>query len=158
VASTERSDRITFVVGAMLLALYVVQGWLGLELPVLVRVQQHDTYKVISGCVLAGYLLHQALMARRRVFDPVGAVAWHKLAGACAPIVLYLHASRFAYGYLVLLSFCFVGTIGLGLLHRPVVRSHVRWLYTWWFVLHIATSASLLVLAGYHAVIALAYE
>ena len=97
-AAGERSDQITFVVGAGLLAMYVAQGLIGLEWHALARLQQNEIYKVISGCVLACYLLYQWFVARRRVFDPVGALFWHKLAGACAPAVVYLHASQLGYG------------------------------------------------------------
>jgi hypothetical protein len=119
VASTDRSDRIILVLGAVLLALYVVQARLGLVWPLVVELQRDERYKVASGAVLAGYLLHQSFMSRRRIFDPIGVVFWHKLAGALAPVLLYLHASRFAYGYLVLLSSLYLGMVGLGLLHRP---------------------------------------
>ena len=157
-AAGERSDRISFVIGTLLLVLYVAQGWLELEWQPLASVQADLRYKVVSGGVLALYLLHQSLIARRRIFEPITTLVRHKLAGAFAPLVLYLHASRFGYGYLLMLSLVFIGTVGLGLLHRPVMRAHARWVFTWWFVLHVATSASLVVLAGYHAVIALAYE
>lgn len=153
---TDRTDRIAIALGAVLLAAYIAQGWLRLEWPVLATLQHDARYKVASGSLLAAYLLYQALMARRRIYDPVGVVARHKLAGALAPALLYLHASRFAYGYLLLLSSVFLGTVALGLLHRSVLRS--RPLFTWWFILHLVTSSCLVVLSGYHAVIALAYE
>jgi hypothetical protein len=156
VASTDRSDRVTAFLGAVLIALYTAQGVLHLEWPLLAALQHDERHKVASGSVLAGFLLCQSLMVRRRVFDPVGVVFWHKLAGASAPLLLYLHAARFAYGYLALLSYVYLGTIGLGLLHRLAMRA--RPLYTCWFVLHLATASSLVVLSGYHAVIALAYE
>ena len=109
-AAGERGDRIAFAAGAALLALYVAQAWFHLEWSLLATLQRDERYKVASGSILASYLLYQSLMARRRVFDPVGVVVWHKLAGAFAPVVFYLHASRFAPGYLLLLSSVFVGT------------------------------------------------
>ena len=155
-SSSDRGDRVCLAIGAGLLALYIAQAALGLEVPVLVRLQHHERYKVVTGCVLAAYLLHQSLMARRRIYDPVGVLVWHKLAGACAPLLLYLHASRFGYGYLFLLSVLFVGTVGLALLHRVSLRA--RTVYAWWFVLHIVTASCLVVVSGYHAVVALAYR
>lgn len=155
-AHADRSDRIFTIVGTTLLAVYIVQGIAGVQLPQLVRWQANDTYKIVSGCVLALYLLQQGFMARRRVFDPIGVVFWHKLAGALGPLVLYLHASKFGYGYLLLLASLFVGTIAFGLFHRIAIRA--RWLFTTWFVVHVATSASLIVVSGYHVAIALAYE
>lgn len=155
-SSPDRSDRITTIIGATLLALYVVQAKFGLVIPALAALQHNERYKVISGSILAGYLLYQSFMARRRLYDPLGVVFWHKLAGALAPLLLYLHASRFAFGYLVLLSSLYLGTVGLGLFHQVALRR--RRLYTWWLILHLATACSLVVLSGYHAIIALAYE
>lgn len=157
-AGSERSDRITVAVGVVLLAAYLGQAWLALEWPWLARMQADDTYKVGSGLVLAGYLLRQSFMGRRRLRDPIGVLFWHKLGGALAPLVLYAHASRFAYGYLLLLVLMYLGTAMSGLLHRQVLRSHARKLFTVWFIIHVTTSASLVVLSGYHIVIALAYE
>lgn len=157
-SASERSDRITFVVGAVLLAMYLAQGLIGLEWQALARLQQNEIYKVISGCVLAVFLLYQWLVVRRRAYEPVRALFWHKLVGSLSPAVVYLHASQLGYGYLLIISLGFVVSTGLGLLHRPVLRIHFRPVYTWWFILHVATSSTLLVLAGYHIVIALAYE
>jgi hypothetical protein len=156
VSASDRSDSIIDAVGVLALGLYVAQGCLHYEWSPLVTLQQDDRYKVASGCVLALYLLHQSFVSRRRVFAPISALYWHKLAGALAPALLYLHASRFGFGYLLLLSSVFVGTIGIGLVHRIAMRA--KWLFTTWFILHVATASSLVVLAGYHAVIALAYE
>jgi hypothetical protein len=155
-SAADRSDRLVAIVGAALLALYIAQAELGLQVPQLAALQHDERYKVISGSLLAGYLLYQSLMARRRLYDPVGVVFWHKLAGALAPLLLYLHASRFAYGYLLLLSSLYLTTVGLGLLHRIALRR--RALFTWWLIIHLATACSLVVLSGYHAIIALAYE
>lgn len=155
-ASTERTDRVFAIVGGTLLALYVAQARLDLQVPALAALQRDERYKVISGSVLAGYLLYQTLMGRRRIYDQVGVVFWHKLAGALAPLLLYLHATHFAYGYLILLTGLYLGTAGLGLLHKVALRE--RTLYTWWLIIHLATACSLVVLSGYHAIIALAYE
>jgi hypothetical protein len=143
-------------IGACMLALYVAQGCLGFEWQPLTTLQQDDRYKVTSGCVLALFLLHNSLVGRRRIFAPISSLFWHKLAGAFAPLILYLHASRFGYGYLLLLSSVFVGTLAIGLFHRVAMRA--KWLFTTWFILHVATASTLVVFAGYHAVIALAYE
>jgi hypothetical protein len=156
-ASRERSDGIAVVVGCTTLAGYVIQARSAPAWPWLAELQTHDTYKVASGLVLAAYLIFQWSVASRRRRDPTGAVVRHKLGGALAPLVLYLHASRFGYGYLALLGFTYLGTAGIGLLHRPVL-AHARSGFTVWFVVHVATAASLVVLGGYHVVIALAYE
>jgi hypothetical protein len=157
-ASTARRDRALFVLGALLLAAYLVQVRLELDWPWLAQVQANKRYQVVSGCVLAAYLAFQWSFTSRRVFDPVSAAFQHKLAGALAPAVLYAHASRFGYGYLLLLSWSYLGTMMIGLLDRPVVKTHAKWLFTAWFLAHVATAMLLVILGGYHAVIALAYE
>ncbi len=157
-AQSERGERVVLAVGVALLLGYVVLAALALEWSWLARLQDNDAYQISSGCGVAGYLVFQWSVARRRLLDPVGAVARHRLYGAFAPLVLYLHASRFAYGYLLVLGLIYLSMVVVGLLHRPVLALRVRRLFTWWFVLHVATSMVLLVLGGYHVVIALAYE
>src|SRR5882757_1009701 len=123
-AARDRSDAIAAVVGCIALVGYVVaaraDAW-----PWLADLQSHDSYKVASGLVLAAYLILQWSVASRRRWNPTGAVANHKLGGAVAPLVLYLHASRFGYGYLTLLGITYLGTAGISLLHRPTL-AHAR--------------------------------
>ena len=156
-AAPDRSDRVLFALGTTLLVAYVVQARLGLSWPSLAHLQTERSYKLGSGLVLGSVLLYQWSLGTRRLFAPVGAVVRHKLVGALAPAVLYLHASRFGYGYLALLVWAYLGTLAVGLCHRPIVRLHARALFSAWFVLHVATSLAVLVLGGYHVVIALAY-
>jgi hypothetical protein len=158
VAAGQRGERAIGVLGSVLLVAYVVQGVGQLEWPWLAHLQSDERYKFASGCGVAAYLWFQWTLGARRHFAPVSAVRWHKLAGALAPLVLYVHALRFAYGYLVLLAVAYLGTASFGLLHRPVLNARARWLFTWWFLIHVASSAILVVLGGYHVVIALAYE
>lgn len=143
-----RRDLVVLVLATTLLVLYVLQASLHLEWPLLARAQANDTYKLVSGVVLAGYLVFQWSARRTR----------HQLAGAFAPLVLYVHAARFGYGYLVLLVTIYLGTALAGTLHRPVIALRRRSLFTAWFVAHISLATLLLTLAAYHAVIALAYE
>lgn len=154
-ASKER--RFTWL-GLVLVIAYVAQAVLGLEVDALVALQADDRYRVLSGALLAAFIAYQWRLGTQRLRDAAGSVARHKLLGAIAPAVLYLHASRFAYGYLLVLGVLYLGTLVVGLLHRPVLAARARALYTWWFVIHVAMSTVLVVVVGYHAVVALAYE
>lgn len=144
------------MVGLVLIAAYVVQAWFGLAWPWLAHHQDDDTYKAISGCVLAGYLGWQWWLGARRLVDPVGAVRRHKLAGACAPLVLYAHAARPGYGYLLVLAAGYLSVAFVGLLHGAAMRA--RRVFALWFIVHVATATLLLILGAYHVVIAIAYE
>jgi methionine sulfoxide reductase heme-binding subunit len=150
-------DRIVLALGIVLLVGYLVQARLAVEWPWLAGLQANDTYKVISGLVLGAYLYWQWSVASRRQFSP-RAVSHHKLGGALAPAVLYMHASRFGYGYLLLLGLCYLGTAMIGLLDAVSRRLRARWVYTLWFVVHVSTATILVMVGGYHVVIALAYE
>ncbi len=152
----KRHDRIVLAIGIALLALYLAQAAWHVEWSWLVRVQERDGYKIASGILLVGYLRLQWLVTTRRRFDPGRAVLLHRLGGALAPLVLYVHATRIGYGYLVLLVAVYLGTVMTGLVYHPVRRS--RWLYTTWFIVHLVGATALIALVLYHAVIALAYE
>lgn len=145
------------VVGTGVLVAYVVQGTLGVEWPWLVEMQGRDGYKIASGLALAAYLAMQWRVRNRRG-DFEHALFVHRVGGVFAPVVLYAHASRFAYGYLAWLCAVYLGTVIAGLLHQPVLALRTRWVYTLWFVVHLAVATALVVLGGYHAVIALQYE
>jgi hypothetical protein len=155
--SARLGDRIVLALGIVLLVAYLVQARMSVEWPWLAGLQANDTYKVVSGLVLGAYLYWQWSVGSRRQFSP-RAVFHHKLGGALAPAVLYLHASRFGYGYLLLLGISYLGTSMVGLLDSVIRKSRARWLYTSWFVIHVATATILVMLGGYHVVIALAYE
>jgi len=146
---TPRRDATALGVG--LLVAYLAQAAAGVQVPWLVRLQANDLYEIASGIVLAGYIgLQWSGVARHR--------QRHELLGACAPIVLYAHASRFAYGYLVWLAAIYLGIGAVGLLHRPIVERRARAPFTWWYLTHVALAMLLIVLAGYHVLIAIAYE
>ena len=157
-ASRARGDRLVLVVGGVGVGGYLLGAQLGLAIPWLVRLQANETYRVLSGLLVAAFVFYQWSVATRRALDPVRAVARHRLCGALAPLVLYLHASRLGYGYLLVLAMIYLGTVVLGLLHGPTLRCRARWLFTTWFVVHVMTALVLVLIGGYHVAIALAYE
>jgi hypothetical protein len=146
---TARRD--TTALAVALLAAYLGQAAVQLEVPWLLRLQAQDTYKLATGGVLIAFLgLQWSAAPHRREL--------HKLLGAFAPVVLYAHASRFAYGYLVWLVAVYLGVGAVGLLHQTIIARRARRLFTCWFVTHLALAILLIILVGYHVLIALAYE
>jgi hypothetical protein len=146
---TRRHDPTALAVG--LLVAYLAQAAIGLDVPWLLRLQADDTYKIATGCMLVAYLgLQWSAGPHHR--------ERHKLLGALAPLALYVHASRFAYGYLVWLAAVYLSVGAIGLLHQPItVRRARRW-FVAWFITHVALAVLLVILVGYHVLIALAYE
>jgi hypothetical protein len=146
---TARRDPTALAVG--LLVAYLAQAAVRLEVPWLLRLQAEDAYRVATGCVLICYLaLQWSAVPHHR--------ERHKLLGAFAPLVLYAHASRFAYGYLVWLAAVYLSVGAIGLLHQPIAARRARRLFTAWFVTHIALAVLLVIIVGYHVMIAIAYE
>lgn len=146
---TPRRDATALGVG--LLVAYLGQAAAGLQVPWLVRLQSGDAYQLASGGVLFAYLaLQWSGVTRHR--------QRHELLGACAPLVLYAHSSRFAYGYLVWLAGIYLAVGAVGLLHRPIVARRARGPFTWWYLTHITLAMLLVILVGYHILIAIAYE
>jgi hypothetical protein len=141
----------------MLLIVYVGQASLQIHSVWIVDRQRSDGNKNATGAVLELYLVAQRRVRDRRA-DRERALWRHRAAGAFAPLVLYAHASRFAYGYLAWLCAVYLGTAIAGVLHQPVLALQTRRLYTLWFVLHLAGATALVVLGAYHVVIALQYE
>jgi hypothetical protein len=134
-----------------LLAAYLGQAVMNLDFAWLVAWQRDEIYKLATGGALVAFLAMQWLFARR-------SRDVHLWLGALAPLVLYAHATKFAYGYLVWLVAVYLGVGAVGLLHRPIVTRRARRLYIAWFIAHLALSVLLLVLTAYHVVIAIAYE
>ena len=146
---TERRNPTTLA--AAMLAAYLGQAIAGLEVSWLVELQTQQTYKLLTGAVLIAFLGMQWWFATRRR-------GLHVWLGAIAPAVLYMHATHFAYGYLAWLVSVYLGVVAVGLVHRPIVARRARRMFVAWYVSHLALSVLLVVLAGYHVVIALAYE
>ncbi|MBA2539359.1 MAG: hypothetical protein H0V17_06980 [Deltaproteobacteria bacterium] len=143
-----RRDLAVLVLATTLLLLYALQASLHLEWSLLARAQAGDTYKLVTGLAFAGYLYFQWSARRSR----------HQLAGAFAPLVLYVHSARFGYGYLALLVSIYLATTLAGTLHQPVIAMRRRGLFTAWFIVHVSLATVLVMLAGYHVLIAVAYE
>jgi hypothetical protein len=155
--SADSADRAITWLGFVLVVAWLVQAVVAVEWPVLAQLQGRDDYKMLSGTALGLYLFAMWSLVGRRQLDP-RAVIRHKLYGALGPLVLFAHATRFAHGYLALLAGAYLALLLLGLHHRMVIRLRVRWLFTCWFVFHVATAMLVTVCAGYHVVIAIGYE
>jgi hypothetical protein len=149
---SSRREHVVLATGLVALALYVAQAiwW---QWPALAALQHHPTYKLATGALLLVYLRAQWVTGRRRI--DAAALFRHRLAGALAPLMLYLHAVHIGYGYLALLVAVYLGTAMAGLAYPLALRR--RWLYTTWFIVHLVAATALLALVAYHVVIALAY-
>jgi hypothetical protein len=141
--------------------LFLTQIGLDLEWRPLGVWQGNTGYKIVSGSLLAGFVCFQWLLALLRVNRWARAAralySWHQTAGACSPVLLFLHSTRLGFGYLFVLSTVYVANNVLGLV-SPSAFPRLKMLLPFWVIAHIALSVLLAVLAVYHAWMALYYE
>jgi len=150
------------VAGLLMLGLLLAQQLAGWRWPGLDRLQTGDAYMQLSGFVLLALVAHQWYFSFLRASGQVARAAAmaepHKLAGACAPLPLYLHSQVIGHGYLAVLSVVFLAVLATGLLNlAPAGRSRAapRGIRV---LLHVALSTGLLFLLGYHVYISYLYE
>lgn len=152
----------SLIVGAILLALYLLQAAVGWEWDWLARLQEIELFKRWSGGVLLAYLLHQwwLSLGRSRGWARLAKKSYwlHQWMGVLSPAFFYAHSMRLGYGFLLLLSTVYLGNVVIGLSHRAVNQLELRRLGTPWMILHITASLLVSILALYHVWIVVWYE
>jgi hypothetical protein len=151
-----------FWAGLILLAMFLVQSFMGWKWPWLAELQTREAYKQLSGVALVLVFAHQWRLAALRAQGAAPAIgqaalASHKLWGAMIPLFFYFHAQRWGYAYTALLSAVAFAICGTGLLREKVMRLRKPLLMDAWAIVHVVLSVSLILLVAYHAVISLRY-
>ncbi len=162
--AAEPMHRVLRVVGALLLAAYILQGVLGVSWPALAERQATESWHNWSGVGMGTYLVFQMLLGVSRLGD-TGAISrvlyrLHRYIGVLAPVLLYLHAQSFAFGYLLALSGLFLMNSALGLVDKTIVSDSAarqRWA-RWWLPVHISLSMLLVSVVCFHVYVTLAYH
>jgi hypothetical protein len=121
--------------------------------PLLVKLQAEQLYKQLSGAALLVYFALQWTLSVARVRHWPRAsrslFTLHQNLGAFGPALLYLHASKWGFGYLGLLTGALFVNHALGIVRTGSLLP--RWSIGLWTVLHIALSVVTVALASYHA-------
>ena len=114
-----------------------------------------------TGSLLAAFIAFQWALALFRVGHQARLAkkvyGWHHVVGGLGPGLLMLHSTRAGYGYLAILSTCFLINLGLGAFNHhnvPTLRAHKEL----WVVSHVALSLVVVTLGAYHAWTALWFE
>lgn len=148
------------MVGVLLIAAFAVQDLVGLKWPLLEQAQDNETYSQVSGLLLMLFLTHQwYLSLRRSNSGPLWAgVDRHKLVGALAPAVFYLHSTHLGYGMLLFLSAAYFINVLLGLFNEQTLGIKRMAFVNAWTLLHVTASVFLIGLMLYHVYVAFIYE
>jgi methionine sulfoxide reductase heme-binding subunit len=155
-------NRALLAAGILILCLYMVQAMLGIRWGWLTDLQEIEIYQQITGLALGGLIAWQWYLGFLRFTNRHHeAKRWsqpHKYSGVIAPIVVFLHSSKFGYAYVLLLNGIFIGNVVLGLLEPQSAALRNKWWQTNWLILHIAASLMTVMLMAFHLYVALAYQ
>lgn len=153
-----------FYLGLFLVLAFAVQDILQLKWAWIEALQMGETYRRWSGLLLTLYLAAQFILPVMRLRGNLPAVArhhhLHKLQGALAPLVYYIHATAMGYAYLLLLSIVYFANFLLGLFNNDIVskaEDKARYLH-YWLAPHIGLSILTVALVIYHIYIVFAYQ
>lgn len=145
----------------LLLALLAQQatGWCW---PWLARLQAVNAYMQFSGFALLGLILYQwrfsLLRTQGHLRKAVGLLKRHKLLGAAAPLLFFVHTQSLGYAYLQWLSLCWLSVFFTGLFNREIVHLRRPWFLPLWITAHVGLSMALLFLTAYHVYLSYAFK
>ena len=146
-AATRTAALTTLVLGGVLLLMTQLPPH-----PLLVKLQATQLYKQLSGAALLVYFALQWTLSLARVRHwpklSRSLFSLHQNLGVFGPALLYLHASKWGFGYLGILTGALFANHALGIMRSGSLLP--RWSIGLWTVLHVALSLVLVVLAGYH--------
>lgn len=153
-----------FYLGLLFMLALGVQDFFELKWPWLESIQQITNYRIGSGLFLALYITGQFVLPvqrwQRKFQDSVWYYQFHKLQGALAPLVFYLHSTQLGgYAYLKLLTYVYFANFLLGLFnHERMTNPKYKKTYQfYWLPVHVFLSVVLVGLVIFHGYIALAY-
>lgn len=151
-----------FWLGLVLLAALLAQQLAGWHWPLLGELQAGKVYKQLSGFGLLALLLYQwrfsVTRAKGDMRKAFAMVEFHKLFGAVAPLLFFLHSQSLGYAYLKLLSLAFLLVILTGLFNFEIVKTHRPWFRPVWITAHVGLSMLLLFLVAYHVYVGYAFK
>lgn len=148
------------LLAALLLSAYIIQDTAGIRWEWLAHLQTIDLYKYISGSCLLIYIGWQwhIFLARQRGVKIQGMLVLHQRSGAFAPILFYLHSAQAGYGYLAILSWIFLANVIVGVASPLGVKIRSKTYTASWVILHVLLAALTVILAVFHAYIAVYYK
>jgi len=148
------------IIGILLLALFFLQYVFNLSPPWLLSLQKLDAYKQITGFVLFVYVYCQWRLAfchmnKQRPTQVQRNT--HRVYGAIAPLLYYIHSVELGYAYQSLLSLAFLGNCLIGSINPQVLRIRSKQYYTIWVFTHIGLAVMVVTLLIYHLYVTYTY-
>jgi len=133
------------IIGLVLFCSYLLQDVLGFKLEALETLQSQEMFKRWSGFALALFIAFQWLLTLTRIIPKLKRKSVlftqiHKWVGVFSPLLFYIHATKYGYGYLALLSYVFFANMLLGTINLDVIKSQKEWIFKFWMIVHVSLS------------------
>jgi len=144
----------------ILLALFFLQYIFDLSPQWLMSLQKQDVYKQITGFGLFAYVYYQWHLAfiHLNKHQPTEAQRkTHRIVGAVAPLIYYIHSTELGYAYQSLLSSAFLTNCLIGSINPQFVRIKSRRYYSVWVLSHVGLAVMVVVLLFYHLYVTYTY-
>ncbi|MGY5351649.1 hypothetical protein ACXGQW_03650 [Wenyingzhuangia sp. IMCC45533] len=140
-----KNQKIITIIGLVLFCSYILQEVLNLKITSFELLQSQEMFKRWTGLAVALFIVFQWLLTFTRVITKLRKHSlkltnFHKWLGAFSPLLFYIHATSFGYGYLALLSYIFFSNMLLGTINLDVIKSQKEWIFKSWMILHVGFS------------------
>lgn len=140
-----KNQKAITIIGLVLFCSYVLQDILALKITPLEQLQSQEMFKRWSGLAVALFIAFQWFLTFTRIIPKLRKHSLklteiHKWIGAFSPILFYIHATTYGYGYLALLSYVFFTNMLLGAINLDIIKSQKEWIFKGWMIAHVSLS------------------
>ena len=140
-----KNQKVITTISLVLFCSYVLQDILDLKITSLERLQSEEMFKRWSGFTVALFIIFQWFLTFTRIIHKLKKHSLkltkiHKWIGAFSPILFYIHATSYGYGYLALLSYIFFVNLLLGTINLDIIKSQKEWIFKGWMITHVSLS------------------
>lgn len=153
-----------FYIGTFLFLSFLIQDFFNLKIPALEALQLQEFYKRWTGYAFLAYFAFQwsyplIRLARENKYF-IGYQKIHKVSGAFAPAIFYLHSTHFGYAYLSVLSIVYLFNFLLPLCNKDSFQTLFdnQVFYKTWLGVHVFLSTMVTSLMFFHVYIAFSYS
>lgn len=151
------------LIGLVLFVIYLLQEFLQLKWASLEQLQAMESYRRWSGLAVGLFILFQWLLTFSRIIPAFRKKSLtinklHKWIGVFSPVLLYVHSTKFGFGYLALFSYLFLVNMLLGTINLDVLKSTKAWLFKGWMIAHVSLSMCITFLLFFHINIVFYYK
>ena len=155
-------SKIYFIWGLVLLVAFFIQDAFEIRWQWLQQLQTDETYKRLSGFILAIYLAEQWYLSLMRIWGQSKKARsnykLHQQLGVLSPLFFYIHSVRIGYAYLFLLSLVYFSNATVGLFNPVFLEIRHRKFSFYWMIAHVSLSLLTVILMFFHIYIVFYYE